>query len=141
MDFNKIRYNSMAGAKAEWTKSRGDWDVRKLRQQEASAIGEIWKRDSAVIGTERRVKRSFWCERIYSKGTKRKEASWREVEAMVERGSWIKCHPRGIGTRSGAQVEALAFSGRVSESEAGGERLDETFSLPAERDISWEERI
>lgn len=35
----------------------------------------------------------FWCERIYSKGAKRKEASWRAVEAMAERGSWINAIP------------------------------------------------
>lgn len=48
VDFNKTVYNRVAGQKAEWNKPRGGWDVRMLRQQEASAVGEIWKRDSTV---------------------------------------------------------------------------------------------
>lgn len=36
------------GQKAEWSKLRGVWDVRMLRQQEATAVREIWKRDSRV---------------------------------------------------------------------------------------------
>lgn len=34
--------------KAEGSRPRGVWDMRMLRQQEVTAVGEIWKRDSAV---------------------------------------------------------------------------------------------
>ena len=49
--------------------------------------------------------------------------------------------PRCIRETS-PQMESLTFTRKVPDSEAGGERLDEIFfSLSAEKDISWKDRI